>query len=466
MKKQINALLLLSCISLPLMAEIDERKSDLFYANGMGEGYSYSSLQYKWRQRALALIEKSPEAYNNVDRIGIAYNTPQGSSSDFLESVEQVLGSEWGFSIVSKMLTNTLTATTLQEQNLHDTDLAKQVQGYKDSIQEGHAVIVLGYSQGNLFTNESYNALEEWMQKEFFTFSLATPATYVAGYRPYDTSAPYIKYDNDIINAVPFALPANYVNPNYQDTQLSVKAHYISSYLEVEAVHTIISDFFIDTIKNHTLSASHWKADKEYDKNTMAYQMSVKHKYDESIVMDEFLYPFDINKKLYKVNNEWVKASAGGTNIVTSWDSQQSGEYYMLEGTGELISDKKLELKYEKVQFVFYKKYANPYALFNKKVESIIAVAVGVDTDGKYGKYLPVRTYLEEETINNLSIKNSTLNFPSYLGDYDVPKGYVKGGVFFETSNVEELKEYVDTDMVLGSTKFHFTETMYNAMIK
>ena len=51
------------------------------------------------------------------------------------------------------------------------------------------------------------------------------------------------------------------------------------------------------------------------------------------------VFPFAPSKKLYyvDVNQSYVKASCGGTQIFDTWDNQQSGEVYYLDGTGEVI---------------------------------------------------------------------------------------------------------------------------------
>jgi len=53
--------------------------------------------------------------------------------------------------------------------------------------------------------------------------------------------------------------------------------------------------------------------------------------------MDDMVYPFAPNKKLYQVNGEWVKASCGGENILgeghelLTWDGKQDTECLMID---------------------------------------------------------------------------------------------------------------------------------------
>ena len=41
-------------------------------------------------------------------------------------------------------------------QKAHYADLSLQVKKYKDSIKNGHKVLLVAHSQGNLFTNEVF----------------------------------------------------------------------------------------------------------------------------------------------------------------------------------------------------------------------------------------------------------------------------------------------------------------------
>ena len=95
----------------------------------------------------------------------------------------------------------------------HGRDLSAQVQNYKQSIKDGHGVIVIAHSQGNYYTNESYEQLPQWMKQYFHMFGVATPANHVAGYDAGDTSAPYVLFHNDIINAIVTGLSSNRDNP-------------------------------------------------------------------------------------------------------------------------------------------------------------------------------------------------------------------------------------------------------------
>ncbi len=57
----------------------------------------------------------------------------------------------------------------------HAPDLKGQIEKYKSSIENGHKVLVVAHSQGNLFTYEAYNGLPGWMQNYFEAVSVASP---------------------------------------------------------------------------------------------------------------------------------------------------------------------------------------------------------------------------------------------------------------------------------------------------
>ena len=83
----------------------------------------------------------------------------------------------------------------------------------------------------------------------------------------------------------------------------------------VEAIKTQLN--ILDTID------SQWQIDQELKKGTKDYKVTLKHKFDNTIttMQDVKVYPFNIAKKLYQVNSEYVKASCGGTKILDTWET-------------------------------------------------------------------------------------------------------------------------------------------------
>jgi len=64
-------------------------------------------------------------------------------------------------------------------------------------------------------------------------------------------------------------------------------------------------------------------------------KITVKHRFDDEIIMDEEVYPFAPSKKLYKVGNKWVKATCGGQNILDEWEGKQASECWMIDNLEE-----------------------------------------------------------------------------------------------------------------------------------
>lgn len=60
------------------------------------------------------------------------------------------------------------------KKTVHDADLNLQIEKYKDSIKEGHKVLVVAHSQGNLFTYEAYRKLPTWMQNYWEAVGVAS----------------------------------------------------------------------------------------------------------------------------------------------------------------------------------------------------------------------------------------------------------------------------------------------------
>ncbi len=175
--------LLLGLLTNYVFANIDECKTDLYYANGIMMPDSEKDALKKWRKKAKSLLLSKPESYKKIADIKISYNISQGFLDDLLESFEQMMDNEWGWDLFTAYFTVYLTKHGIQEGwEEHVNDLNNQVESYKKSIKNGHGVIVLAHSQGNYYTNEAYERLDDWMKEYFHMFGIATPANHVAGY--------------------------------------------------------------------------------------------------------------------------------------------------------------------------------------------------------------------------------------------------------------------------------------------
>ena len=317
-----------------IVANVDECKSDLYYANGIMMGDSEEDALEKWEEKMDDLLFPKPEVNAKIATKYISYNKSENFDDDIYESFEQLMSNEWGwkqFSAYYRVYLQTLGMQQLGNQ--HANDLTKQVTSYKQSIKLGHGVIVIAHSQGNYFTNEAYELLDPWMKPYFKMMGVATPANHVAGFEAGDTTAPYVKFHNDFIKIVITGLSSNRddPNPNHNGT-FSVAAHdFYDSYLTAENTKGEILGFIETKVKEHTTAPSQWETNEEFELNTCDYKITVKHRHDPSIEMAEKVYPFAPAKKLYQVNGEWVKASCSGENILPDWDGKKENECLMID---------------------------------------------------------------------------------------------------------------------------------------
>ncbi len=348
MKRVAKIFLLLGMLYSSLFASIDEYKSDLYYANGIMINVSEKKATKIWQVKVKELLSKKQESYEKLKIIKVSYNRSQGFFDDLFESLEQKISNEFGWEQLSAYVTSFLTTHNMQEDwRAHSNDLTKQVASYKQSIKDGHGVIVIAHSQGNYYTNEAYEKLDDWMKDYFHMFGVATPANHVAGFMAGDTTAPYVKFHNDFINTVVGGLASNRTDTRHHVFP-SVDAHdFYESYMMMETTRQNILDFVISKIQKQVEAQSQWATNDETGEGTEDYKITVKHIYDTDIIMNEKVFPFAANKKLYQVQDPlypddkekkvYVKASFGGEKIlsaddVNEWEAKK-GQFYKLKGT-------------------------------------------------------------------------------------------------------------------------------------
>ena len=325
--------ILVTLLFTSLMANIDECKTDLYYANGIMMPDSEEKALMKWRKKAYDLLFSKPETYKKISDIKISYNISESFLADISESFEQIENNEWGWETFTAYYETFLAIKHLHlDWDLHDLDLSNQVEAYKKSIKHGHGVTVLAHSQGNYYTNEAYELLDEWMKVYFKMFGIATPANHVAGYIAGDTTAPYVKFHNDFIGIVPGGLPSNRHDSHHHGFP-SVAAHdFYKSYLSDEGSMNEIMKFVEEKINAHSKAPSQWETDEEFDIDTKNYKITVKHRFDPSVsaLIWEKVFPFQASKKLYQLKTgEYVKASCGGKRI------SETDEYWMIDNPEE-----------------------------------------------------------------------------------------------------------------------------------
>jgi len=182
---------------LTVFAEIDERKIDVYFANGIKTNEGNATVN-TWLLRNTILDTKyygiEIEMKKHIGKVTEAYNSThnmfvdEDGGFDLLESFAQLINYQeyydaWVASMSYRMI-----------QTSHDRDLETQVIAYKESIKSGHKVLVVAHSQGNLFTYEAYRRLDGWMQDYFEAVSVASPRHDLI-----KEGTPRISWHNDLV---------------------------------------------------------------------------------------------------------------------------------------------------------------------------------------------------------------------------------------------------------------------------
>jgi hypothetical protein len=372
--KKLFLLFVISC-SMVLHAEIDERVSDVYFANGVdtNESSAYESLNFIIKPT----VEKEYSvAYASVHKWGVAYNNTWGTVGkgffllDFVESAMQKL--QTGNSVLDYISTMSTPLGRLVWL-VHNADLKEQVRKYKESIRDGHGVIVIAHSQGNLFTNEAYDALDPWMQQYFHMIGVASPTDRVAG------NGPHVSFDNDPVGILGLHAGHDIKNPRrymagpnavggyidvpdtlfhsfsyYTDTNLTLKPgtangkNIITTGTNFSEAHDKIFAFVHEKISHHKYAPSQWQKKREVGTCSAGgceRRIIVEHKYDANLsrqMADIEVFPFSEVLKLYSVPDEnnvshYVKALYGGIST-EKVSASNPGVCYVLHGTGEAIA--------------------------------------------------------------------------------------------------------------------------------
>ena len=176
-------LLLTLFASLAFSATINECKTDVYFGNGI-------LTEDTGAEKNAGIIEKAIKKkygldyYNkHIGKVTYAYNQTSGIVVDLLESAAQKLSLQAlidAFSLVHSHITD------------HLADSARQLTAYKNSIMQGHRVLVVAHSQGNFYAGELFKQLPGWMQDYFEAVSVASPMN-----DPIKDGTPRIDWDND-----------------------------------------------------------------------------------------------------------------------------------------------------------------------------------------------------------------------------------------------------------------------------
>ncbi len=353
MKRVLKLLLLFTILCSSLFASIDEYKSDLYYANGIMMNDSEEKATEIWQIKIEEVLKNKQESYKKLEKIQNSYNRSQFFFDDLFESLEQKMSNEFGWKQLTAYVTAFLTTHNIQEDwRVHGDDLDQQVKNYKQSIRDGHGVIVIAHSQGNYYTNEAYEELDEWMKEYFHMFGVATPANHVAGFKAGDTTAPYVLFHNDFINSVIGGLDSNREDIHHGGFPNIIAHDFYNSYLSNEETKNDIVNFIESKIQEQVDAQSQWAVDEEIEKGTKEFKVTLTHIYNDAQLISQMkdvkVYPFAPSKKLYQVQDPlksddkekkvYVKASFGGERILDAeldaglWEAKEN-QFYKLEGT-------------------------------------------------------------------------------------------------------------------------------------
>ena len=376
--------------------------------------------------------------------------------------------------------------------SLENYDETKQLGNYKNSIKLGHSVIVIAHSQGNLFTNVVYDkittdATDKWMTKYFYMIGVASPAG--AGTGP--KGIEIVTFDNDPITNIPDAIgerihnptrsvvwdysganpnqtrpitcmdgqhyaagavPQSCVDPSDPEYDFwspfdndIVDFHLFTYYMNTNISKTKILDFVSKSLDAHAKADTQWITDQASDKNTCAYKITLKHRFDTSIEMAEKVYPFNVDKKLYNINGEWVKASCGGEHILDQWDGKKENECWMIDNPQKekiAIENNQTILPYNSVQFVLLRRYYSNN--FFADCIPLIDAKIAITADGKLIKIIE-KSHQESGTGENTSFISS--GYGHILTSYNE-------SVFFQATTLQDLESKVSNIWHLTVPKY------------
>jgi len=185
--------LLLIVLSSFVFSAIDEYKTDVYFGNGILTKEQTASRNAGILEDAM-IAKDGMDYYNkNIAKVTYAYNRTDGAVIDLLESLLQKVDGT-GLVSIHKYAEVAALLAGLMTQKAHDADLKLQEEHYKDSIKNGHKVLVVAHSQGNLFAYEAYKKLPSWMKDYWEAVSVASPMN-----SDIKDNTPRINWDNDLV---------------------------------------------------------------------------------------------------------------------------------------------------------------------------------------------------------------------------------------------------------------------------
>ena len=188
-----------------------------------GNGMFNSARQAEASRLALENFMRDRELFDGKEPIGLAYNFSEAVAEQLLQVTTQKDEESgrsffrWISNLSSapeffrKMAQVAMAAYDFKAY-LEDGDLRLQIEHYEKDLKSGKVIVVVGHSQGNFYSNTSWENLHRLGKYDgkFALIGVATPVSYIAGDGPYTTLT-----QDQIMNFVRSekgALPANVTN--------------------------------------------------------------------------------------------------------------------------------------------------------------------------------------------------------------------------------------------------------------
>ncbi|MEA2100038.1 MAG: hypothetical protein U9P72_07905, partial [Campylobacterota bacterium] len=337
--KRYIVLILLTLAPLFLQANtsnINECISDIYFANSIMT-IKDDADKYKDLIKKKVLKEQYNNDLSKMDKelnFKTSYNRTHGYYKDIYDTYMFVSSEEDGWDTYKKIISlfldkgigkviGKVTNLSKKEEELLDklldsidlqnhvdiydvdrnADLSKQIKDYRDSIRLGHSIVIVAHGKGDIFTAKAYEEMLKpegarengWLAEYVNWMSVGSPTREVR-----DT---YINFDNDSLPYVGTLETKN--NPNRSFTQNAVgevfennfdmQFHSFNYYMgepilfqdglgkrniSTDIGKKMIMNFLKNSIKKHRDAYSQWALDQEYNKNTKANRITVKHLHD------------------------------------------------------------------------------------------------------------------------------------------------------------------------------------------
>lgn len=431
-------------VSILFANNINEQKVDLFFGNGIDTSFkdalkTTDKLNNVLLGRNLALrdtffnkdiIDNTYDIYKY--NINLAYNNTFGFLYDVYEAgmqkditlgcylttrdslEEQIKLAEMTQEAKDQLLLKIANGETNCNimKGVEEYDITTQLNGYKKSLNQGHRVMALVHSQGNLFLNEVGKRLEIWEKEYIEAYGIATPADTLFKTNNEASLNNYITSDQDIINNV--GLDINYTLTETEKSIYDIElydffsGHFIMNYLQIPSTR----DLVVQGIEGKTQKLLNLPSLFKFT-STANYceQIPIIHKYKEE-------------SYLGLVFNENGKVNSIGNNVV------MNNRY--LNGVIELIQDPiNCYSDLDSIDFIKRKKG------LEQEISILNIENKGYVIKGEMNGYETEKTYIGEITNTETGEKIESIRFTKLTGNYfevSFPMK-TKGNFYFKLKN-------------------------------